>query len=263
MANVVALPRITDLNDFQWSYFQKSKPVIVEGAARKMGAFSKWTDDYLIATLKDESPKIRLADGRFARMPIASFLGYLANPSAFETTSGPLYLTDYYITPSFGDPRRAELALDAVCPLPRGGRFAEWMTLYAGPQGTVTGMHQDIFSTHTWLAELRGEKTWRICAPDALLLESGNSFDAFGTDDANGMVYEGILQAGDIIYLPPDWWHQVKNTGSSTLSISGNFCTFEAAHAIFNEVKDSHSPRIRNGWLQVWTNILAKEAILA
>lgn len=259
MTNVIDLPRITDLNDFYEGYFKAAKPVVVEGAARLMGAFSKWTDEYLVAALGDERPKVRLADGRFARLPITDFLKYLANPDAFQSSSGPIYLTDYYIRPHFDEPGRAALSLDVFCPLPRGGHFAEWMTMYAGPKGTCSPMHQDMFSTHTWLAQLRGEKTWRLCAPSDLPEDVGNSVDAFN-DQLDCPVYEGILNAGDIIYLPPNWWHQVRNMGSSTLSISGNFCSFDEAEAVANEVKQSQRVNFREAWLPIWNSILSAEA---
>jgi hypothetical protein len=114
------------------------------------------------------------------------------------------------------------------------------ISLYAGPAGTSTGAHQDIFSTHTWLALLRGENAWRLWAPDA--------------DVSQAEPQEAVLAEGDLIYLLPDWWHEVENR-TSTLAISGNFCTFSHAETALVEARCSDSPR-RDIWIRTWEEIL-------
>jgi hypothetical protein len=221
-------------------------PVIVEGAARAMKAFTRWTDAYLDDVLTGTKAVVRFGDGRLGRLPFKAFLAHLRSPSHFKTSSGAMYLTDCYIQPSFGDPWREALAHDAQFPLDRQGIYAEWISLYAGPAGTMTTWHQDIFSTHTWLAQLRGEKAWTLCAPDAGFHEGAPAQDAQGL--------EAILRPGDLIYLPPNWWHTVTNC-SPTLSISGNFCTFPHAQKSLEEAMASSSSQ-REIWIATWNEIL-------
>jgi hypothetical protein len=241
---------IADQDEFYEDFFMKGRPVVVAGAARRMGAFSRWTDMHLRTTLAGLRPMVRFEDGRLGRIPVESFIDYLAAPDMFSSSHGSIYLTDFYIKPSFGDSRCETLAADATFPLRRGGPFAEWISLYAGPAGTSTAWHQDIFSTHTWLAQLRGEKIWRLCAPDIDVPPSELVADC--------EIYEAFLTAGDLIYLPPDWWHQVQNQ-TSTLAISGNFCCFADAEAALAEARFSDSPR-RDVWIRTWTEILAQKS---
>lgn len=213
-----------------------------------MSAFSRWTDAHLGAMLAGLRPMVRFDDGCVARVPIETFLEYLAAPERFSSSHGAMYLTDFSVLPDFGDARREVLAPDAAFPLDRGGACAEWISLYAGPAGTSTEFHQDIFSTHTWLALLRGEKIWHLCAPDADVSQPEVLTDS-GT-------FEAVMTAGDLIYLPPDWWHQVLNR-TPTLAISGNFCSFAHAEASLAQAQSSTSSR-RDEWTRAWTEILAR-----
>jgi ribosomal protein L16 Arg81 hydroxylase len=121
-------------------------------------------------------------------------------------------------------------------------------------------MHQDIFSTNTWLAQLRGEKTWRLCPPDGLDPAVGENVDAFSGDGLGCDLYETVLVAGDVIYLPPDWWHQVRNPTTASLALSGNFCTFEAARAHLSAVATSDASDARKKtYMDMWQAVLATE----
>lgn len=259
MQNIIPLPRTSDMDCFYNDYFLKAHAVVVEGAARMMPAFSRWTDDYLRQILGEDRAKVRLPDGRFARMRFADILDYLATPEKYNSTFGTIYLTDYMIWPTLEDERRITLAPDAACPLFRGQQFAEWIALYAGPPNSSSGMHQDVFETHTWLAELRGEKTWRLCAPKDLPPGLGNRVNAFAEESIGCDVFETILQPGDVIYLPPNWWHQVRNETTSTMAISGNFCTYDEMRNALKEVEESNDIGTRNMWIPTLTAILAQE----
>jgi Cupin superfamily protein len=242
------LTQITDHDRFYEDFFLKREPVVILGGARQIKAFSKWTNPHLNVVLAGVQPTVRFVDGRVGRIPIDTFLAYLTDPEKFTLSYGAMYLTDFYIYPSFGDAQRDILANDVAFPLHRGGSFAEWISLYAGPAGTSTPWHQDIFSTHTWLAQLRGEKLWRLSAPD---LDPLKSFP----DDSS--IYEVTLNAGDLIYLPPDWWHEVQNQ-TSTLAISGNFCSFAQAENALVEAQSMPGPN-REVSIRTWIEILAQQ----
>jgi ribosomal protein L16 Arg81 hydroxylase len=249
------LARISDPAEFYQHYFRAGKPVVVTGAARAVPAFDRWSDDHLSAILGNTLAKVRFGSGEMGEIPFQMFLKYLAAPEAFKSSRGPAYLVDFYVRPSLGDAQRALLASEVVFPLERRGEFAEWITVYAGPANTCTAMHQDIFETHTWLAELRGEKTWRLCAPDAL--QGHSKADAFDGSDLGCNVWEAVLAPGDLIYLPPNWWHQVRNE-SSTLALSGNFCTRAEARAHLESASAHPDPRLRNQWSDHWSTVLER-----
>lgn len=247
----LTLDCITKEDDFSTSFLDACRPVVIIGGARKMKAFERWTNSYLRSTLSGLRPTVRFKDGSLAFIPIESFLDYLESPEGFVSSRGPMYLTDLYLIPGFGDSRRDALAEDAKFPLYRGSaKYAEWISVYAGPSGTSTEFHQDIFSTHTWLAQLRGEKLWRICSPETDMPEQGRLSEI--------QVYEVTMKPGDLIYLPPNWWHEVVNL-TPTLAISGNFCSFAEAENALVESLQSQSPQ-REVWIRTWKEILALQS---
>lgn len=258
MPNSVPLPRVSDITQFR-SFYDSGHAVVVEGAAKSMPAFERWTDAFLCESLVGMRPTVRLPDGRLARMPFKDFWSYLRNPDDFECSYGSLYLTDFYVLPTFGETQRETLSSDVQCPLPRQEPVAEWVSLYAGPGHTSSPMHQDVFSTHTWLAELRGEKAWRLCKPGAIENTGSDRVDVFAgkTEGISGDIFETTLRPGDVIYLPPNWWHQTLNLGESTLALSGNFCSPAAARSALREAEASDDPTFREVWVRTWTAVLA------
>jgi hypothetical protein len=238
------MPRIPNGEPFYFDFFLQGRPIIVSGASTTMGASSRWNPDYLSKQLAGVAAVVRFVDGRLGRLPMEAFLAYLSAPHDFVSSRGPMYLSDFYLKPDFGDPRREFLAADAAFPLSRGGPYAEWISLYAGPAGTSTPVHQDVFSTHTWLAMIRGTKHWRVWSPAA--------------DWRNSDPIEFFLSDGDLLYLPPDWWHAVENR-TATIAISGNFCTYEHAEHALAQSRASDAPQ-RDTWIHTWETILSQRS---
>ena len=251
------LPRVKKIAEFQEEYFLREQAVVVEGAARS-SASSRWTIGHLAEVLASQRPTVRLPSGKLAHMNMPDFFRYLQRSDEVTSSHGPLYLADFYLKPSFGDAERARLAREAEYPLIEAGewpvwkgRHTGWNTLYAGAAGTFSRLHQDSFSMHSWLAEIAGTKLWRLCPPDAVTEEVGFKTKAF--DDANLPCdfFEAVLAPGDVMYIPPNWWHAVQNQ-TVTLALTGNFCTLEQAHTSFAEVQAMPDSSERDVWMKTW-----------
>lgn len=90
-------------------------------------------------------------------------------------------------------------------------------SLWLGPEGTTTPLHRD--RVDLLVCQLHGRKRWRLIAPtERAVLEqvSGNQtlLDADAIEGA--LVKELILDAGECLYVPSGWWHQVEAVSTST-----------------------------------------------
>ena len=73
--------------------------------------------------------------------------------------------------------------------------------VYMGGDGTFTPEHIDVLASYSWSANICGEKHWRFTSP---------------------IPFEIIQRAGEVIFVPSQWQHHVKNIGS-TISINHNW----------------------------------------
>ncbi|MBY8912012.1 cupin-like domain-containing protein [Bacillus sp. YC2] len=107
------------------------------------------------------------------------------------------------------------------------GQDFKWFFL--GSQQTGTPLHQDFNHTHAWNGVIFGQKEWIFCHPDDTPYLYEGNINVF---DEKDMEQKPLVQkakpirftqkAGEIIYAPRNWWHQVVNT-EHTLAVSENF----------------------------------------
>jgi len=135
-------------------------------------------------------------------------------------------------------------------------------SIFVGAATSQTGLHRDGKGVRFWLAVLEGTKTVRMTDPhDSLLLKErrptecdkkvmelelranrthkyhlhnelcqGYGFNLFSGDADGGgpvtdgplVVWEANVSAGEVVFIPEYWAHQVRNL-DSTLAISYNF----------------------------------------
>jgi hypothetical protein len=103
-----------------------------------------------------------------------------------------------------------------------------WPSLFIGGTSTASALHADWASTAAWMGLLAGRKHWAIAKPSA----RAALMELFPTDQARtqgrfnssllsgephspllrpGEIYEDILEAGEVLFIPADCPHQVQN----------------------------------------------------
>ena len=109
-----------------------------------------------------------------------------------------------------------------------------WPSIFIGGENTMSALHADWCNSAAWMGLVSGKKRWRIVHPRDrhLLYEDpirANTFpsDIFEPSDEfetakYASVYEGVLEAGEVIFIPAAVPHQVLNVGQ-TISIAMNF----------------------------------------
>ncbi|GAB9472427.1 hypothetical protein Gpo141_00009605 [Globisporangium polare] len=131
---------------------------------------------------------------------------------------------------------------------------AYWPSLFVGGASTSSGLHSDWGSSAAWMMVLQGRKHWVIAKPssraalfecvptlenptegrfDGDLMKDTSSSSENGNDGAScgdlptsllepGEVFEDVLETGEVLFIPADCPHQVRNL-DTTVTIAANF----------------------------------------
>lgn len=138
-------------------------------------------------------------------------IGYLAQHELFDqipALRGDIIIPDYCC---LGDSEKV--------------RINAWF----GPEGTVSPLHTD--PQHNLLAQVVGSKYIRLYAPDQTpflyahssdsMVHNTSQVDCESVDReqfplfADAKYVDCVLKEGEVLYLPPKWWHYVRSLSRS------------------------------------------------
>jgi len=102
-----------------------------------------------------------------------------------------------------------------------------------GPKDTWTPLHADVFRSYSWSINICGRKKWILFPPkdvEYLKDKNGNTIYNIQSQIDNQKFpnyYKTtpivcIQEAGETIFVPSNWWHQVHNL-EDTISINHNW----------------------------------------
>ncbi|GFS81434.1 2-oxoglutarate and iron-dependent oxygenase JMJD4 [Nephila pilipes] len=133
----------------------------------------------------------------------------------------------------------------------------DYKFVYMGPKGTWTPLHADVYGSYSWSANICGKKRWLLFPPgqEELLKDEKNqllySLDADDLQKCKVTYFDIIQEAGEIIFVPSGWYHQVWNM-ENTISINHNWlnacnivyiwhCLHKSALEVEKEMSDCKS----------------------
>ncbi|ASC71027.1 hypothetical protein XM38_019760 [Halomicronema hongdechloris C2206] len=238
--------------EFIRDYASVCKPVILTDVIKNWPALTKWTLDFfrstygsINVTVTDCSEGIR-SRNQDITMKLADYLDYLASHDRQRS----LYLEELRLS-SF-----PELRQDYDVPV----YFPNWLerlpmelqkkyrlersTVYIGPKDSSIGLHIDSYDLPAWVALTSGRKKIIFFSPDQGDFLYGGEVNAFSPNlnqfplYAHAKPIEAVLEPGEVIYIPPRWWHQVKNLEDS-ISLNTNIlneCNSELAFQSFRDI---------------------------
>jgi histone arginine demethylase JMJD6 len=178
------------------------------------------------------------SDGDVAPLYIFDANALKSNTKSGQFVDGSSFCDAYSIPACFSKDAQEKVTFSAFRPLPPA-----W--LLVGGKGSGTPIH-DHPTTAAWNALLSGCKLWAClppnCSESALLLNSTDDVNNKNNDDVNdedeecdfdlsALQWFGrcqsknelpedakiiIQQPGEVVYLPPGWWHVVLNIENST-----------------------------------------------
>ena len=227
--------------EFKKNFFSCKKPVIITGKMENWKALSSWTPDYLNSVLGDKEVDVNVSQNQvfigdlkngFAllrnKMKFADFINLLLEPN--KPTDKYYYLQQQPIPIVFPD-----LLEDIQIPEYFDPKLSLPPHLWVGGSDNISPLHYD--ATNNLLAQVRGRKRLLLFEPKqttslypfpahsklAHLSQINidqpdlNKFPKF----QETKYLECILEPGEILFIPPFWWHQVYSL--EQLNISVNF----------------------------------------
>ena len=243
------VPRVRGLDGdtFLERYYAPGRPVVIEGAIDDWPAHRDWTPESLAA--KVGAAPIEFQGGRNGSGDFELYKDDHRRVLPFDefirmiTTNGvgnDAYLTAY----------NSERNRDALAPLTSDlGEIENVLTpgsgmLWIGPAGTFTPLHFDL--TNNLLAQVVGTKQL-VLAPPSETQRLYNRRHVFSdvhdlTDPVrldlyplarNARTIDVELNAGDLLYIPVGWWHQVVSLEFSVMLTYTNFRWANDAYASF------------------------------
>jgi len=108
-----------------------------------------------------------------------------------------------------------------------------WPSLFWGVNGSYGSLHRDSAASEFWQYVIEGKKHWKILTRFSKLAE----LDLFSEPGLRE--WEGIVNPGEMIFIPGNCPHQVKNIGT-TVAIAGNLISKYSFELMKREITGKH-----------------------
>lgn len=181
------IPRVRgdiSFEDFYRDYFEPEAPLIIEGAGREWPALQKWNPDYLRERLSNE-PSVK---------NIVLFL-LLDNDVLTEDFSYPDFIN------KMDDPEK-------VFPYKSNTR------IWINSRNNISAWHFDTGVVNNFNTQITGRKEWTIVSPQTPpRCYPFSNFVVLEEDEEilkNKIFTKFVTNPGDMLYLPPLWYHKVR-----------------------------------------------------
>jgi hypothetical protein len=239
MREPIPVGRVQSLPDreMQRNYLNQGKPVVVAGGASTWPA-ARWTPEVLrakagsakVLTHRSDTPYFGLDEKhggpklKEEEMTLDAFVS-----TAFAPPSNNIY---YYLQRASIPDRLPALLDDLRMPVGVDPKKIYLINLWFGPANNITRLHYDV--PNNFLVHLYGRKRITLFAPQdtaRLYPFRTKAYNMSQTDIdkpdferfpklAEAQPYEAEIGPGDMLYIPPYWWHQVY---SLEIGISANY----------------------------------------
>ncbi|KAL4238990.1 hypothetical protein ACF0H5_003694 [Mactra antiquata] len=208
--------------DFFENYVIPLKPVKIKGAAKMSSAFWKWRDDYFLSVEDTDDQQINVEtrkkenrDEEVKTMKFKEFVKIYNHSEYYMVDSVPKFLSNDVLVP---------------CPLQckslMNSNLVETVMWYSSG-GTKSVVHVDNVDNINCL--YRGDKSFVFVDPSKYrnkvdLDRLDGSYSSMDVDSVDYVKFPGMAEveyyhvhitAGDCLYIPYDWIHQVRSYDSN------------------------------------------------
>ncbi|OIV99422.1 hypothetical protein TanjilG_17232 [Lupinus angustifolius] len=214
------------LEQFLTDHYLSSSPVIISDCMAHWPAKMKWNNiDYLLRVAGDRTVPVEVGKNYLCaewKQELITFSEFLQRIKSNDYSPiGPTYLAQHPLFDQISELRK-DIFIPDYCFT--GGGELRSLNAWFGPAGTVTPLHHD--PHHNILAQVIGKKYIRLYSaslsedlspyPDTMLSNS-SQVDLDDIDErkfpkvADLEFVDCILEEGEMLYIPPKWWHYVRS----------------------------------------------------
>lgn len=233
-------PPKTELSIHQ-EYISKKLPFIIRGGAKKIKAYSKWTDRYLINAFGDKELDVETSyDGRYnpdSPTTKSDLVGMTFDEFIEDYKDNKKGVEQYYLAAPelpnklLEDTKRIDLLRLINTMRSRKRNKALDVQLFLGNNNNVSPMHTD--SYHNFYHMVDGEKEIllipskynvqmkRYIKNNHLKIPDVANIDYKEYPDMEGIPITKVhLKKGDLLYIPYGCWHQMKGSKTRNLAVA-------------------------------------------
>lgn len=194
--------------------YRGRRPVILEGFAADWPSVRNWSFDGLAERCGHIPVVINAYTSAAAReATFGDFVAMLKAPRA--DGAPPIYLQEWYYQTAYPELAAEMPELDIAQYDFRRNLYGEAAAtnhqLWMGQKGGITRLHQDSYSVDVMHVQILGEKLWYIMGPAAELRADQRGVPDLETlcKSAGTQLMRFVLSPGDVLYLPPGWYHRI------------------------------------------------------
>lgn len=214
--------------EFKKKYLNKNIPVIIRGGAKDWPAVGKWNLDFFSENFSDEvQPNIPTSGEEiFAKKQSGEKVDYFTLGDLKENENKDKFYANFSPLVHKYKSLRDELKLDLLRQLQDKYSSLMMYQLFMGAKAKKTDLHSEISSN--LFIMISGIKKWAMCSPEynefleipisrEPCFHSPINFIEKSHPDIIKRInyFEFDLLEGDILFVPPYFWHQVVNETQS------------------------------------------------
>lgn len=231
--DVVVLSK-PSIEDFTENHFGSGQPAILRDCMEHWPAMTNWCDpSYLVAVASNRIVPIEVGNNYTNEswsQDLVKFQDFFRR-QFLQTEPSKEPSIEYLAQHNLFDqiPRlREDILIPEYCCVSSQSEEDVDIKAWLGPRGTVSPMHHD--PKHNLLCQLFGHKRIILAAPDdspnlypfeSNLLGNTSQIDAENLDEIKfplvkrAKFYHLTLYRGEMLYIPPKWWHHVRSLSKS------------------------------------------------
>ncbi|XP_050077884.1 2-oxoglutarate and iron-dependent oxygenase JMJD4 homolog [Anopheles maculipalpis] len=229
-------------------FMQPNRAVVVEGIATDWECFRRWIDRSVVppkldvAYLKGILPNVPVPVADCGKqhynshekieLTLHDFLELWESNDQPDSVRNRYYLKDWHLRselPEFSFYRTPALfTSDWLNEYLVENGSDDYRFVYIGPKDTWTAFHADVFGSYSWSVNIFGRKLWYMLPPgeERKLFNNLRNLPFSVTEqtlqDAGVKFFSIVQEAGEAIFVPSGWYHQVQNV-EDAFSVNHNW----------------------------------------